>query len=213
MHPLVGFGDCSALILCGGQGSRMGGRDKGLIEWQGRPMVSWLSRLVRPLTDELLISCNRNVERYAPFADRLLRDEHADFSGPLAGIREGLRGMRHGWLLVVPCDLPNLDRTLLDSLWQKAQASSGRPAMLRQGLHWQPLVSLLPRTALPLLEQAWSDGERSPRELLLRLDAVGLDCAGDDPRLLNINTPHLLHQSPVALPSQGRRLPVRELTC
>ena len=191
----------------------MGGRDKGLIEWQGRPMVGWLNCLLRPLTDELLISCNRNTERYAPFADRLLCDEYADFPGPLAGIREGLKAMRHDWLLVVPCDLPNLDRDLLEGLRQKAQASFGRPIMLRQGRHWQPLVSLLPRTTLPLLEQAWSDGERSPRELLLRLHAVALDCADDDPRLLNINTPQLLHQSPVVLPCLGRRLPVRELTC
>ena len=71
----------------------MGGRDKGLIEWKGRPMVGWLHRLLRPLIDELLISCNRNTERYAPFADRLLRDEHAEFSGPLAGIREGLSSL------------------------------------------------------------------------------------------------------------------------
>lgn len=191
----------------------MGGRDKGLVEWQGRPMVSWLSQLLRPLTAELLISCNRNGARYAPFADRLLHDELAGFPGPLAGIREGLRAMRHDWLLVVPCDLPKLDRALLEALWQRAQASSGRPVMLRQGQHWQPLVSLLPRKVLPGLEQAWSAGLRSPRELLLRLQAQALDCAGDDPRLLNINTPNLLHQTPVAPPSLGRRLPVRELTC
>lgn len=51
---------CSILLLAGGQGQRMGGRDKGLILWNGEPLIQHLHRLTRPLTDDLLISCNRN---------------------------------------------------------------------------------------------------------------------------------------------------------
>src|SRR5690606_7670207 len=58
---------CSVLLLAGGRGQRMGGADKGLLEWQGRPLIAWLHDLVRPLSDDLIISCNRNSERYAAF--------------------------------------------------------------------------------------------------------------------------------------------------
>ena len=57
---------CSILLLAGGRGQRMGGQDKGLLEWHGQPLIAHLQHLVRPLTDDLIISCNRNLERYAP---------------------------------------------------------------------------------------------------------------------------------------------------
>jgi molybdopterin-guanine dinucleotide biosynthesis protein A len=53
------------LLLSGGRGQRMGGRDKGLLDWRGRPLIAWLHDLTRPLSDDLIISCNRNTERYA----------------------------------------------------------------------------------------------------------------------------------------------------
>ncbi|MBX4377840.1 NTP transferase domain-containing protein, partial [Mycobacterium tuberculosis] len=77
----------------------MGGQDKGLVEWQGEPLIAHLQRKVRPLTDDLIISCNRNRERYAAYADQLVSDEEDDFPGPLAGILAGLEVARLPHLL------------------------------------------------------------------------------------------------------------------
>lgn len=55
---------CSILILAGGRGQRMGGRDKGLVDWQGEPLIAHVHRAVRPLSDDLVISCNRNQAAY-----------------------------------------------------------------------------------------------------------------------------------------------------
>lgn len=185
---------CSVLLLSGGRGNRMGGRDKGLIEWQGRPMIAWLHDLVRPLTDDLIISCNRNGERYAAWADRLVQDDDAEFQGPLAGIRAGLAAMRHSRLLVLPCDAPLLDRALLESLLAVAAGHPDLPVMVQRGMQWEPLFCCLPASLGPAVEQAWQQGERSPRRLLQALGAVALSCADNDPRLANLNTPELLEQ-------------------
>lgn len=67
-----------------------------------------------------------------------------------------------------------------------------QPVMLRQGEHWQPLFSLLPTGLSEAIEAAWQAGERSPQRLLRQLGARALDCAVDDPRLANLNTPELL---------------------
>lgn len=186
---------CSVLLLSGGRGNRMGGRDKGLVEWQGRPMIAWLHDLVRPLTDDLIISCNRNGERYAGFADRLVQDDDHEFQGPLAGIRAGLAAARHSCLLVLPCDAPVLDRALLTALLQTAIVHPDRPVMVQRGEQWEPLFSCIPRACAPALDAAWLSGERSPRRLLLSLGAVPLPCAEDDPRLANLNTPALLEET------------------
>lgn len=182
---------CSVLLLCGGRGQRMGGRDKGLIEWQGRPLVTWLHDLVRPLTDDLIISCNRNRERYAAFADQLVADEDGEFPGPLAGIRAGLQVARHPRLLVLPCDAPRLDRALLDALLAKV---GDRPVMVRQGAFWEPLFCVIPKALASSLEQAWQQGERSPQRWLSRHAPLAVDCEPDDPRLANLNTPQMLTQ-------------------
>ena len=107
---------CSVLLLSGGRGQRMGGRDKGLLDWRGRPLIAWLHDLTRPLSDDLIISCNRNTEHYARYADQLVADHDQDFQGPLAGIRAGMAAARHEHMLVLPCDAPLVDRALIESL-------------------------------------------------------------------------------------------------
>ncbi len=172
----------------------MGGRDKGLLPWQGLPMVEHLQRLVRPLTADLIISCNRNFTRYGALADQLVADDTQDYAGPLAGIRMGLRAMREPWLLVLPCDLPRLDLALLQQMRQRA-AQSQCPVLLQQGEQAVPLPCILPRSSLGRLESAWARGERSPRRWLHQQGAAILRCALDDPRLYNFNTPDFLSMS------------------
>ena len=182
---------CSVLLLAGGRGQRMGGADKGLLDWQGRPLIAWLHELVRPLTDDLIISCNRNAERYAAYADRLVSDDEQDFQGPLAGIRAGLKVARHAWLLVLPCDAPRLDQALLTRLLEQAHSD---PVVLRQGDYLEPLFSLIPTQLAARLEDAWQAGERSPQRWLRGLKVRTVDCQPGDPRLANLNTPELLAQ-------------------
>jgi len=186
---------CSILLLAGGRGQRMGGQDKGLIAWRGQPLIAHLHEVVRPLTDDLIISCNRNAEHYAAYADRLVSDVESDFPGPLAGILAGLAVARHDWLLVLPCDAPLIDHALLQALRETAGDDTTTPVMVQQGEQWQPMFCLLPRTALGRLQAEWQKGERSPLRTLLRLDARACCCAVDDPRLANLNTPQLLSQT------------------
>lgn len=183
---------CSGLVLSGGRGARMGGRDKGLVDWWGMPMAKRVCRQMRPLVGELMVSCNRNQARYATFCDRTLGDAQTDYPGPLAGILAGLRNLRGSHLLVAPCDLPAVDGELLGELQELAWRQPQRVVAVRQGERLQPLLCVLPRSALAQVETAWAAGERSPGRLWQRLGAEVLACAADDPRLINFNCPELL---------------------
>jgi molybdopterin-guanine dinucleotide biosynthesis protein A len=185
---------CSVLLLSGGRGQRMGGHDKGLLEWQGRPLIAWLHDLTRPMSDDLIISCNRNNERYAPYADQLVADEDEDFQGPLAGIRAGMAAARHEQMLVLPCDAPLVDRALLESLLAQ---SGSQPVVIRQGNYWQPLFCLLPTRLKDDLEQAWQSGERSPQRWFGKLSPIAVECPAGDARLANFNTPETLTAHPL----------------
>ncbi|MGK9064155.1 molybdenum cofactor guanylyltransferase MobA [Stutzerimonas chloritidismutans] len=179
---------CSILILAGGQGSRMGGLDKGLVDWHGKPFVAWIHDVARPLTDELLISCNRNQDRYACFADRLVGDAEPGYPGPLAGIMAGLAASRGRWTLTLPCDSPRIDQSLLQQMYETALLTPRLPLMVRQSGRWQPLFCVIPTHLSAEIEAAWHAGERSNYRVLERLGAQALDLEPDDERLVNLNS-------------------------
>nr|BFD42907.1 molybdenum cofactor guanylyltransferase MobA [Pseudomonas sp. FFPRI_1] len=188
---------CSILLLAGGRGARMGGRDKGLLPWQGRPLIAHVHQVVRPFSDDLIISCNRNAEQYQAYADRLVEDSQQGFPGPLAGVLAGLAAARHPWLLVLACDAPKIDSALIQALLA-ARANPPAPLMVQQAGQWQPMFSLLPTTLLASLHQAWDAGERSLLRVLERHGLTPLPCAVDDPRLSNFNTPERLSETDLA---------------
>ncbi|WAC75624.1 molybdenum cofactor guanylyltransferase [Roseateles sp. SL47] len=127
----------TALILCGGRGSRMGGVDKPLERFQGRPLVQQvLDRIGPQVQGRVLISANRHLDDYARLGCPVLPDSLSDFQGPLAGLLAGLAyvndplhrptapqthpslpaGGDH-WLLCVSGDSPWLPLDLVDRLW------------------------------------------------------------------------------------------------
>lgn len=188
-YPL--FSNCSIALLAGGRGQRMGGQDKGWVTWQGHALIEHMQRVVRPLTDDLIISCNRNHERYQHLADQLVSDPNQDFTGPLIGILSALKVARHEYLMVLPCDAPRIDQALLQQLYQQA---GERPALFKHQGHWQPLFSIIATAQLSTLEQLWQAGERSPKHALLQLNPVAIHCAADEQRLANFNDPSVLQQ-------------------
>jgi molybdopterin-guanine dinucleotide biosynthesis protein A len=111
----------AAVILAGGLGRRMGGVDKGLIEYQGRLLIEWALAALAPQVDQLVISANRNLDAYAAYGQRVLPDTLPDFPGPLAGVLAALDTVQADWLLVTPCDTPHLPADLASRLLNAAQ--------------------------------------------------------------------------------------------
>ena len=114
----------AAVILAGGEGRRMGGADKGLLEYQGRPLIDWALTALAPQVDDVLISANRNLDTYAAYGHRVLPDTLPGFPGPLAGVLAALDVVRTDWLLVAPCDTPHLPADLAQRLLVAAQTEN-----------------------------------------------------------------------------------------
>lgn len=166
----------AGVILAGGRGARMGGADKGWVRWHGRPLVEQVRERFAPQVDCLLISANRNLERYRALGVVVVSDDarrHGAYVGPLAGMLAALRAAPAPWVAFAPCDAPALPRDLVRRLWQ---ASAGRaPAVARCAGRVQPVFCLLPRAAAETIEALLDAGERRPAELLRRLGANPAD--------------------------------------
>lgn len=195
----VAAGSVTALILCGGRATRMGGVDKPLQPFQGRPLVSHVLDRIAPQTGgRVLISANRHLDTYAGFGHPVLPDALPDFPGPLAGVLAGLEALsaRPGqhWLLCVSGDSPWLPTDLLPRLvagmapGQTAAMAIGRDAP-DQPLRSQPLASLVHRDHGPALAAALREGERRVERWYrtLPLAMVTFDHPEDGHAFANIN--------------------------
>ncbi|ROV55868.1 molybdenum cofactor guanylyltransferase MobA [Neisseria chenwenguii] len=116
-----------ALVLAGGQGKRMGGEDKGLVEWHGKALVDHVIERIRPQLDYIAISANRNLERYSERSPHVFSDARQwQHLGPLAALctaANDLQLAKADWLLIVSCDIPKLPRNLVACFLEAARRS------------------------------------------------------------------------------------------
>ena len=150
----------SGIVLAGGQGSRMGGVDKGLQPFMGRPMVAHAVERLAPQVDELLINANRNPEAYAALGHRVIADEIEGFAGPLAGFERGLAHARGELVATVPCDSPFLPRDLVARLRAALEREGAELAVAKTGAQAHPVFCLMRRSLHPSLRDFLAGGQR-----------------------------------------------------
>jgi molybdopterin-guanine dinucleotide biosynthesis protein A len=94
----------------------MGGVDKGLQILDGEPLVQHALRRLEPQVAALMISANRNLDRYAAFGVPVWADADQEFAGPLAGFLSGMAHCTTEWMVTVPCDTPRFPTDLVARL-------------------------------------------------------------------------------------------------
>ncbi|MFN0318130.1 MAG: molybdenum cofactor guanylyltransferase MobA [Burkholderiales bacterium] len=178
----------TGVILAGGRGTRIGGADKGLAEYDGRPLIEWMIERIRPQVDELLINANRNVDRYASYGLTVVGDLRDDYAGPLAGLQAAMAKAAHDWLLMVPCDTPALPRNLVSHLMSAATGAGAAIAVAQTQRGWHPAVALVRRSLAPDIDAFLESGQRRVRDWISQQShvAVSFDVASD---FANLNTP------------------------
>ena len=178
----------TGVVLAGGQGSRMGGVDKGLQEFRGKPMVAHALERLQPQVDEILINANRNAEAYARLGHRVIADEIEGFAGPLAGFERGLAHASGDLVVTVPCDSPFLPRDLVARLREALERDDAQVAVAKTGDQAHPVFCLMRRDVHESLRQFLASGQRKIDRWYpqLRTTLVAFDDEAD--AFMNINT-------------------------
>ena len=182
----------TGLVLAGGRARRMAGRDKGLVELAGQPMVHWVVQRLAPQTASVLINANRNFDRYADFGCEVIQDVNDGFLGPLAGISAGLTRTTTPWLVTVPCDSPMLAADLVVRLSAAVPKNGTGVAVAHDGNRLQPVFSLIHRDLAPDLVDFLHSGGRKIDLWLDRHVWARVDFSDHPEMFLNINTPEEL---------------------
>jgi molybdopterin-guanine dinucleotide biosynthesis protein A len=178
----------TGIVLAGGQGSRMGGVDKGLQPFRGKPMVAHAIERFAPQVEELLINANRNPGDYERFGYRVIADEVAGFAGPLAGFERGLFHASKDLVATVPCDSPFLPLDLVARLRTALEATGADLAVAKTGTQAHPVFCLMRRGLHRSLMGFLARGERKIDRWYgaLKVAEVSFDDEAD--AFLNINT-------------------------
>lgn len=182
----------TGIVLAGGMGRRMGGVDKGLIPFHGKPLVAHVLERLRPQVDEILVNANRETDTYASFGYPVIGDAIGGYAGPLAGLHSGMTAASHPLVVTVPCDSPFLPADLVQRLSQALEHEHADLAVARTGSQPHPVFCLCRTTLLPDLTRFLQGGGRKIDAWYASLHAVEVAFDDEAEAFANINTPEEL---------------------
>ena len=188
----------SAIILAGGQGRRLGHKEKALISIKGRPIIEHAIEVLEGIVDEIIVSVRDDGQKQLlkeyMTGREVVVDKYKNM-GPLAGILEGLEAAGGKYVFVVACDMPFLNVEVVELLFKRAQGHDGALPVRGDGI-FEPLHAVY-RTGPMLAEtkKAIEQGERFILAPIFNLDDMVLiemdEISKLDSKLktfLNVNT-------------------------
>lgn len=198
-----------AVVVAGGFSTRFGDADKAVTDVAGTPMIRRTVSAIAPIVDEVVINA-RGAQRddIETALDDVLEDYRFAFDdvpdrGPLAGMVEGLETTTAEYTLVLACDMPFVDPSFVDTLFELASGADAAVPIERYGTEeWlQPLQAVYEtESSLSVMEAALEEGITSPATAVGRLDyqTLAIEQAADGTdawTLRNVNTPDDLREA------------------
>jgi molybdopterin-guanine dinucleotide biosynthesis protein A len=175
----------TGLILAGGGGRRVGGDDKGLLNYNGISLIERQIQWLKPQVKTVLISANRNIEQYKRYHYEVLQDNQQGFEGPLHGVLKGLEFCSTQWLFIQPVDMPNLPSNLIELIQTKSVVADCYYLKSNQREHY--LSMLISRKCLPVLRNYLNSGNRRVSHFHQHIESVVLDIGLHESLFKNLN--------------------------
>ena len=181
--------EVTVVVLAGGRGRRMGGRDKGLVEIGGAALIEHVISIMAPQAGKLMINANRNAEAYRRYGYAVVNDSMSGFQGPLAGFASAMANADTPYVVTIPCDSPLLPDDLVQRLIDALHDGHAELAVAHDGERLQPVFALIDVRLLASLQRFLERGDRKI-DLWYAGHKMALTDFSDSPNMfLNLNTP------------------------
>ena len=183
---------CAAIILSGGLNTRMGGRNKALIELGGRSFIARILTALEGSFNQILL-VTRQPELYRSQSVRIVEDIF-NLRTPLTGIHSGLVNMTADYGFVTSCDTPLLKSELVRLLVAEIDTDFDI-VVPSSGSHFQPLCAVYSKRCIPFIEDRLGRGDVKTDSMYETLKVKRIpyeQLQVVDPKLesfFNINTP------------------------
>lgn len=177
------------LVLAGGKSQRMG-RDKGLINWHGKPQRYYQADIMSNLVEKAFISCRADQEKainddgYMPLVDC------ASAKSQFGAILSALKTHPNVAWLVLACDIVHADADALKRLIDNRDKNKYATAYQDKDGLPEPLIAIWEPKSLNLLEKELASGITCPRKALIKnIDKIKLIKPEKPEHIKNVNTP------------------------
>ncbi len=171
----------------------MGGKDKGLLVFDGLPLASRTAKLLAGVFEEVVLVTNSAASYPGLPAGVLRAGDLYPGQGPMAGVHAGLARSSREAAFCVACDMPFLSAGLIRRLARRFRRLDCDVLLPRVGGEIEPLAAIYRRSLLPALERLLRDGQgNSLRRLFpaVRTEYLELrDTAAVRRQFTNLNTP------------------------
>ena len=185
------------VIIAGGKGKRMGGKEKALINLLDRPLISYIIEKVSGKVAPIALNINTNFEKFKKFGYEFLEDPIKGHLGPLVGILASLnwaKDLNQKWVLTLPCDTPFLPKNLIESLVKAKNENTDVDLVVAKSRGFKhPTIALWKTDNNIILEKAIEKGIRKIDIFTSRLktsyvDFDNIENSTIDP-FTNLNSP------------------------
>ncbi|MEE8387758.1 MAG: molybdenum cofactor guanylyltransferase MobA [Acidiferrobacterales bacterium] len=178
----------TAVILAGGRGERMGGQDKGLAQLWGQSLLGHVIDIIGDQVGGIIISANRNLDRYREFGVPVMADRMGEHWGPLAGVATALRVASTPYLLTVPCDAPCLPGDLVERMKMALELENADLCVAHDGERLQNTIALLPCSLVDELDAYLESGQRKVEGWLRQYKMAEVQFPDQAAMFLNVNS-------------------------
>ena len=192
----------SLLLLAGGKGSRMGGRNKLYLELEGTLLIERTLSTLAPLFAETLLliapgESDKINTALAPLVEKWrlrIVEDSVPGRGPLEGLMRGLTEMDSEWGFLLGCDMPYVDGAIASGMYDFC--SDNTDAVIAE-LHGfiEPLHAFYRRSCCDSIQKALSRGERKIKasyqeiNLLVLKEELLRSYGNCEESFFNLNTP------------------------
>ncbi|MEO1638037.1 MAG: molybdenum cofactor guanylyltransferase MobA [Pseudomonadota bacterium] len=179
------------VILAGGQATRMGGGDKGLLPLGETTILGHVIDRLGPQVGGLALNANGDPARFADLGLPVVPDSVAGFAGPLSGVLAGLdwaadKGADQ--IVTAAADTPFFPCDLVPQLMLAAEAAGTDIALAASPGGRQPTFGLWPVRLRDDLRAALEGGLRKVVHWTQTHRAAMAEFPDDD-AFFNVNTP------------------------
>lgn len=161
----------TAIILCGGQSSRMG-QDKATLRTGTETFLDRAIRVAREIADDVIVVAR--ASQVMPHGVRVVNDPVENL-GPLAGIAEGLASSATDLNIVIACDMPLIKSAVLQRLADSIGDHDACVALVDG--HASVLCGVYRSRVAPVAKQLLDRGERRVTALVDQIKTKRVDAA------------------------------------
>ncbi len=182
----------SAVILAGGQSTRMG-FDKQFLELNNQNIISYLSNELSNIFDDIIVISNTLKDGY--YKNFRVVSDVIKEKGPLSGIHSGLLSAHSEYVYFIACDMPNINLDYIQHLINSIKDVSNNPlAIVTRYKNWiEPFNSFYHKDLIPKIEDHLLSNRSifaliKKVESLLIDEKIARDYAPDWSMFTNLNT-------------------------